>query len=268
MRMKINHAITSARRTLPVCFDRHAGRYHYLEEVELLATELLRFRLEMTPRRWGGDSCAEDKFRRFGRIEVPTHLRARRVESSCKLDQAKHVSSSLQFESGHETWRSILEQGECAFLARSTPDHNSDPFTKLREMINNLITQWLVWHWTDNAHTGKDRNCGEAPRYCGRAQGFDGEFGNGSGGTLRPVVPTSTGSIQCDFHHPSWGDGDKRRGHQGCAGRSIEPDAGNSDSDGFLCQEFLCFDHMFRWTQVYNGNQVGGTNVFNSLQVI
>ena len=25
---------------------------------------------------------------------------------------------------------------------------------------------------------------------------------------------------------------------------------------------------MFRWTQVYNGNQVGCTNIFDSLQVI
>ena len=41
------------------------------------------------------------------------------------------------------------------------------------------------------------------------------------------------GSIQCEFH-PQWGEGDKRRGYQGCAGSSIEPDAGNSDSDELL----------------------------------
>ena len=34
------------------------------------------------------------------------------------------------------------------------------------------------------------------------------------------------------------------------------------------CEEFLCYDRMFQQTQVYNGNQVGGTNVFNSLHVI
>ena len=33
MRLKIRHAITSARRTFPVCFDRHARRFHLLEEV-------------------------------------------------------------------------------------------------------------------------------------------------------------------------------------------------------------------------------------------
>ena len=59
-------------------------------------------------------------------------------QSSSKLDQAKHISSSLQVESGRETGRSIFEQGGCAFLARSTPDHN---FKKVREMINNLITR-------------------------------------------------------------------------------------------------------------------------------
>ena len=38
--------------------------------------------------------------------------------------------------------------------------------------------------------------------------------------------------------------------------------------EGFLCKEFLCFDHMFRWTQVYNGNQVGCAHIFESLKVI
>ena len=44
---------------------------------------------------------------------------------------------------------------------------------------------------------------------------------------------STRGSIQCELH-PLWGEGDKRRGYQRCAGRSIERDAGNSDSDGLL----------------------------------
>ena len=46
MRMKIKYAITSARRTLPVCFDRHAGRSHLLEEVVLLVWLETRAKLE------------------------------------------------------------------------------------------------------------------------------------------------------------------------------------------------------------------------------
>ena len=81
-------------------------------------------------------------------------------------------------------------------------------------MINNLITYlkeeasedaehkiWCDTELTTNTNeNGKDRNRGEAPRNCGRARGFDGEFGNGSGGTLHPGVPTSRGSIQCRPH--------------------------------------------------------------------
>ena len=78
-------------------------------------------------------------------------------------------------------------------------------------MINNLITYlkeeasedaehkiWCDTELTTNTNDrGNDRNRGEAPRYCERAQGFDGECGNGSGGILRTGVPTSRGSIQC-----------------------------------------------------------------------
>ena len=81
-------------------------------------------------------------------------------------------------------------------------------------MINNLVTRleeeapsevehkgWCDTELTTNTNEkGKDRSHGEAPCCCGRAQGFDGEFGNESGGTLRPVVPTSRGSIQCYLH--------------------------------------------------------------------
>ena len=61
-------------------------------------------------------------------------------QSSSKLNQAKHISSSLQVESCRETGRSVLVQEGCAFPARSTPDHKSYSFRKLREMINNLTT--------------------------------------------------------------------------------------------------------------------------------
>ena len=47
-------------------------------------------------------------------------------QSSSKIDQAKHISSSLQLESGRETGRSIL---------------GDRLFRKLREMINNLTTR-------------------------------------------------------------------------------------------------------------------------------
>ena len=56
-------------------------------------------------------------------------------QSGTKFDQ-----SSLQVESGRETGRSVLEQGGCAILARTTPDHKSNSFIKERDMINNLIT--------------------------------------------------------------------------------------------------------------------------------
>ena len=46
-------------------------------------------------------------------------------QSGTKFDQA-----SLQVESGHETGRSVLEQGGCAFPAYSTPDHKSKSFKK------------------------------------------------------------------------------------------------------------------------------------------
>ena len=63
-------------------------------------------------------------------------------------------------------------------------------------------------------------------------------------------------------------NGDKRRNYQICAGRSIELDTGNSDSDGFLCEDFICHDRMCQVNPAYNRNQVGDTNVFSSLQVI
>ena len=43
------------------------------------------------------------------------------------------------------------------------------------------------------------------------------------------------GSIKCELH-PQWGDDDKRRVYQGCSGRLIKPDEGNSYSDRFLCE--------------------------------
>ena len=34
------------------------------------------------------------------------------------------------------------------------------------------------------------------------------------------------------------------------------------------CEEFLCYDRIFQQTHVYDGNQVGGHDVFNFLHVI
>ena len=60
-------------------------------------------------------------------------------------------------------------------------------------MINNLITHLKEETSEDAEH--KDWCDTElttnTPRYCGRARSFDGEFGNGSGETLRPGVSSS-----------------------------------------------------------------------------
>ena len=117
-------------------------------------------------------------------------------QSGSKLDQAKRVSSSLQVESGRETVRSVLEQGRCALLARPTPDHKSDPFKKEREMINNLITRlkeeasseaehkgWCDTELATNTQTREEKTATVEKLHA--ARGFDGELGNGSGGTLQ-----------------------------------------------------------------------------------
>ena len=59
-------------------------------------------------------------------------------------------------------------------------------------------------------------------------------------------------------------------------GRSIEPDTSNSDSDGLLCEGWsgrlsYTTESAFRslgHRRTYNRNQVGGTNIFGSLQGI
>ena len=50
--------------------------------------------------------------------------------------------NQFTIESGRETGGDqYLSKGRCAFPARSTPDHKSYRFIKVREMINNLITR-------------------------------------------------------------------------------------------------------------------------------
>ena len=88
-------------------------------------------------------------FAEMRRISELEELMTCSCQSSSKLDQAKHISSSLQVESGRETGRSIFEQGGRAFLAFSTPDHN---FKKAREMINNLITRLEEEEASDAEH--------------------------------------------------------------------------------------------------------------------
>ena len=86
-------------------------------------------------------------------------------QSGTKFDQ-----SSLQVESGRETGRSVPEQGECAFLPRTAPDHKSNSFNKECEMINNLITHlkeeasedaehkvWCETELTTNTQTRKEK---------------------------------------------------------------------------------------------------------------
>ena len=121
-------------------------------------------------------------------------------QSGTKFDQ-----TSSQVENGRET-ETLLEQGGCAFLARTTPDHNSYSFNKLREMITNLITHlkeeapedaehkgWCNTELTTNTQTrkAKDHKRGKTLRYCGRVRCFAGEFGNESGETLRTGVSSS-----------------------------------------------------------------------------
>ena len=205
-------------------------------------------------------------FAEMRRIPELEELMTCSCQSDTKFDQA-----SLQVES--ETGRSVLEQG-CVLLSRvplpitsrkaskgMRDDQQSHylswrrrprrmPNTRFgvtlnwhRTLVHNSRFRWWIWQW-------KWRNS-------------------------RPGVPTSRGSIQ-SRPHLLWGNGDKRRGHQGCVGRSIEPDTGNSDSDGLLCEGWsgrlsYTTESAFRslgHRRIYNRNQVGGTNIFGSLQVI
>ena len=104
----------------------------------------------------------ELKFRLISELEV---LMTCSYQFGTKFDQA-----SLQVESGHETGRSVPEQGGCAFPARTTPDHKSNSSNKEREMINNLITHlkeeasedvehkgWCNTELTTNSQTRKEK---------------------------------------------------------------------------------------------------------------
>ena len=64
-------------------------------------------------------------FAEMRRISDLEELMTCSCQSGTKFDQA-----SLQVESGHETGRSVLEQGGCAFPACSTPDHKSKSFKR------------------------------------------------------------------------------------------------------------------------------------------
>ena len=70
-------------------------------------------------------------FAEMRRIPEREELMTRSCQSCSKLDQAKHISSSLQFESSRETGRTVLVQERVAlFPARSTPDHKSKSFKR------------------------------------------------------------------------------------------------------------------------------------------
>ena len=59
--------------------------------------------------------------------------------------------SQFTIESGRETGRSVPEQGEVRFSARTTPDQS---FKKVREMINNLITRLKEDTFSEDEHKG------------------------------------------------------------------------------------------------------------------
>ena len=120
-------------------------------------------------------------------------------QSVYKFDQ-----SSLQVEGGYETGRFVFVQGRVRFFSayhtrsqvlqiqQGTWDDQQSHYSLEGGGLGRCRTQGFVWYWTDNEHTnekGKDRNRGKSSCYCGRAQGFDGNFGNGSGET--PGVSSS-----------------------------------------------------------------------------
>ena len=93
---------------------------------------------------------------------------------------------------------------------------------------------------------GKDRNRIEAPRNCGRAHGFDGEFGNGSGGILRPV---------CSDFERKYSTRPLYYREKMATNEEAIKDVQDAQSNltqaiqiltEFLCEEFLCHDRMFR----------------------
>ena len=110
-----------------------------------------------------------------------------------------------------------MSKGRCAFPARSTPDHKSYRFIKVREMINNLTTHlkeeasedaehkdWCDTELTKNTQTREEKTATVEKLHAAvdELEVSMENLANGSGGTLRPDVPTSRGSIQCDLHPP------------------------------------------------------------------
>ena len=134
-------------------------------------------------------------------------------QSYSKVDQAKRISSSLQFECGREIGRSTFEKGNAIFSRVPLQITNrTSSKKKLRETINNLIThlgeeeaspkaEHMVWcdtELTTKTQPKKEKNA-TVEKLHATVECFERQHGNGSGGTPRPVVPTRR-------------DSDKRRG--------------------------------------------------------
>ena len=96
--------------------DAHAKRCKLRTEAESARAEAVAQRTRFV-------DLEESKSRLIPELE---ELMTCSYQSGAKFDQA-----SLQVESGHETGRSVLEQGVCAFPACSTPDHKSKSFKKV-----------------------------------------------------------------------------------------------------------------------------------------
>ena len=146
-----------------------------------------------------------------------------------RISRRRHTSKPWAF--GISTWCSSSRQ-------------IVSPKPSMRSGRNCWSFKYLSFVWgTKSTLPGKQRSRRKmatlwmmrASRSRGRARGFDGEFGNGSGGTLRPSVQSPDRGAQLDIH-PQWGAGNERRSRQGCAGCTVESDAGNTDSDRLLCE--------------------------------
>ena len=104
---------------------RSLERRHRADERQLAHAKRCKLHTEAESAR--AETVAQrTSFAEMRRISEPEELMTCSCQSSSKIDQAKHISSSLQLESGRETGRSIL---------------GDRLFRKLREMINNLTTR-------------------------------------------------------------------------------------------------------------------------------